>query len=255
MTDKNLELEHLNENNYQIDDNESFFSMSSQIEEDKIMILEIQEKERKRIASDLHDYSLQNLTHMIHKLELCSKYMDKDILMARLELANISKELKNVIEDIRNTIYNLRPMSFDDLGIQDSLMRMQRALKENSDMNIEFIIGTIDSQDQLVLMTIYRLIKESATNAIKHSEGKNLIVKVEEKEKIYYISVEDDGKGFDIEEVRNRSTGHFGLSMIKEKVLLLSGTMKIESSKRGTKVFIKIPAQRKLKNSEAENFK
>ena len=69
--------------------------------ESNFSTLEIREKERQRIARDLHDITLQNLSHLIHKVELSSLYMDKDIVKAKLELATIEKELRQVIDDMK----------------------------------------------------------------------------------------------------------------------------------------------------------
>ena len=75
-------------------------------------VLDVQEKERQRIARDLHDSSLQNLTHLVHKVELTSLYIDRDPVKAKLELATIEAGLRKVIDDIRNRIYDLRPIDF-----------------------------------------------------------------------------------------------------------------------------------------------
>ena len=92
--------------------------------------LDIQEKDRQRIARDLHDTSLQNLAHLIHRIELSSMYIDKDPIQAKLELASVNKNMKVIIEDIRNTIFDLRPMSFDDLGFADMLEDFLQKLRE-----------------------------------------------------------------------------------------------------------------------------
>lgn len=84
----------------------------------KELVFEIQELDRRRIARDLHDTSLQNLSHLIHKLELVSMYMDKDMIRAKLELASVSKNINHIIDEIRMVIYDLRPMVFDDLGLK-----------------------------------------------------------------------------------------------------------------------------------------
>lgn len=93
--------------------------------------LDMQEKDRQRIARDLHDTSLQNLAHLIHVIELSSMYIDEDPIRAKLELETVSKNIKTIIEDIRNTIFDLRPMSFDDLGINDALDDFIYKIKEN----------------------------------------------------------------------------------------------------------------------------
>lgn len=82
------------------------------------------ETERKRIVSELHDTSLQNIAHFVHMIELASLYIDKDPARAKMELNSVSKGLHNVIEDIRSTIFNLRPMTFDDLGLKASFERL-----------------------------------------------------------------------------------------------------------------------------------
>ena len=82
--------------------------------------MEMLETERKRIVSELHDTSLQDIAHFVHMIELASLYIDKDPARAKMELNSVSKGLHNVIEDIRSTIFNLRPMTFDDLFFSPS---------------------------------------------------------------------------------------------------------------------------------------
>ena len=205
---------------------------------DKVRILDIQEKERQRIARDLHDCSLQDLTHLIHKLELCSMEMDDDIVQAKLEIASIRLSLKQIIEDIRNTIFDLRPMPFDDLGVKEVFSRLEENLRTLCDMKIHFKIGEISSDSSVLLMTIFRIIYEGAINSVKHSEGENLYVSLTESSDTISIVIEDDGKGFDVE---SNKDGHFGLCILRERVTLLSGSMDITSNDKGTKIHVFIP--------------
>lgn len=69
-------------------------------------IMEMLETERKRIVSELHDTSLQDITHFVHMIELASLYIDKDPSRAKMKLNSVSKGLHNVIEDIRSTIFS-----------------------------------------------------------------------------------------------------------------------------------------------------
>ncbi len=212
--------------------------------QDRIKILDIQEKERQRIARDLHDYSMQSLTHLIHKLELCSMEMDDDVVQAKLELASIRMDLKKVIEDIRETIFDLRPMPFDDLGVQDVFSELKRKLVSISDMQIDFEIGDISSSDSIVLMTVFRIVRECSLNSIKHSKGKNLFVSLREINHDIEIVVEDDGKGFDLSQAESKDN-HYGLHILKERVTLVCGKLSIVSNEKGTKIKVMIPLSEK----------
>ena len=141
----------------------------------QLSVLEIQEKERQRIARDLHDSSLQNLTHLVHKIELSSLYIDQDPIKAKLELATVEKNLRKVIEDIRNSIFDLRPMSFDDLGIKETIEKMLLMINQDKKFQIETDIEDIrpnisDSKRIIILLSIYRIIQECVQNSIKHSK-------------------------------------------------------------------------------------
>ena len=78
----------------------------------RLQILDIQEKERHRIARDLHDTTLQNLSHLVHNIELSSLYIDKDPIRARLELEVVNKKLKSVIQEMRNIIFDFTSYDF-----------------------------------------------------------------------------------------------------------------------------------------------
>ena len=79
----------------------------------KLALLETQENERQRIARELHD---STLTSLVHKTELSLKLVDADPIRCKLELTSMGKTIRDIIQDTRNMIYDLRPMSFDDIG-------------------------------------------------------------------------------------------------------------------------------------------
>lgn len=208
----------------------------------EISVLEIQEKERQRIARDLHDSSLQNLTHLVHKVELSSLYIDQDPIKAKLELATIEKNLRKVIEDIRNCIFDLRPMSLDGLGLKETIEKLLLVLNQDKCFKIIMDIDNIaseNSESKIMLISIYRIIQECVQNSIKHSKGDKINVSVKDKKDIYEIIIQDNGIGFDENEAMKKDK-HFGLSVIKERVFLLNGKIEIDSQ-NGTLVKIEIP--------------
>ncbi len=207
----------------------------------------MQEKERQRIARDLHDSSLQDLTHLIHQVELCSLYIDEDSVKAKLELATIGSGLRKVIDDIRNRIYDLRPMTFDDLGLRETLLNLFSLL--NLDGNFEIITDideinsdSSDEKKQVLLIMLYRIIQECVQNALKHSKGNQIKVSLKESDLSYSINVKDNGVGFDLLEAAKKDK-HFGLRVVNERVFLLNGKMQIDT-KNGTSIMIEIPKEK-----------
>ena len=209
----------------------------------RLQILDIQEKERHRIARDLHDTTLQNLSHLVHNIELSSLYIDKDPIRAKLELEVVNKKLKSVIQEMRNIIFDLRPMTFDDFGIKQSFERLVDKLKETSKISIDYNIDNINCNNSLILMTIFRIVEECLNNAIKHSGGSKIFFEIKKDDNDNcIIVVSDNGVSFDSKNISSSKDGHFGLCILEERVKLLSGTMHIDSKpEHGTTIKILVP--------------
>ena len=216
----------------------------------RFKILETQEKERQRISRELHDSTAQNLTSLVHKTELCSKLIDMDPIRCKLELTTMSRALKEIINDTRQMIYDLRPMTFDDIGLDTTIERTLDKLQADKMCNISFHIeGESYIIKPVIGITILRIIQEACNNAIKYAEASVISVKIIYEENCVRVHIEDDGKGFDLENLdvtsRNDNSG-FGLSMMKERVYLLSGEISILSEENsGTKVEVIVPINNK----------
>ena len=205
--------------------------------ENRIKILDIQENERKRIARDLHDTTLQSITHVIHQLELSEMQMDKDIIGAKLELMSARQNLKNVISEIRNLIFDLRPMSFDDLGLKETFENFIDIIKSYSHFEIISEIDDIKGSDYF-LISVYRIAREALVNALKHSGGNKIYFVCKENGDSLKILIEDNGQGFIQDNLQKNN--HYGLDVMKERVALLKGTLDIIFDE-GTKVIVNIP--------------
>lgn len=214
-----------------------------------LSIMTIQEEERQRIARDLHDTSLQTLAHLVHKLELCNLYMDKDVFQAKLEILSVRQSLKDVIEEIRNTIFDLRPMSFDDLGVEETFNRFVERENPDKKFKITSQVEKIELSHELTILTLYRVVQECVSNAIKHSQGTHIHIVAENiTDNMYRVTIEDDGKGFTQQEA-DEKTNHFGLNIMRERVSILNGTIDIQSEiGKGTKVIIQFPLPNIEKN-------
>jgi two-component system sensor histidine kinase DegS len=211
-----------------------------------IGLLEAQEKERQRIARELHDSTVQNLTTLVHKTEFCLKLIDMDIIRARLELSAMSGKIKNIINDMRDIIYNLKPMSLDDLGLIVTVERYARQIMESHELQIKInhnkeIKGILP----VVNLTLFRIIQEACCNTIKHAKATAINIKIDYREHDIAVTIKDNGIGFDPEMQKKKvsdNSSSFGLSIMKERTALLSGTLKIQSeSGKGTIVTVIVP--------------
>lgn len=205
-----------------------------------INVLNIQEQDRQRIARDLHDISLQNLTHLIHQIELSSLYIDEDPVHAKLELSIVNKRLRETIDDIRNIIFDLRPMTFDDLGLKASFERLIDSINENDKYEIEIDLEDVSCETNLVLVTIYRVVQEAFNNIIKHSGASKIFFSCKSSDDVCHIVINDNGKGF--EKLIDDGKKHFGIFCMEERIKLLGGKIEISSvPNEGTTVLVDVP--------------
>lgn len=206
-------------------------------------VLRLLESERKRIADDLHDTTVQDLIHLSQELDITNLYLDKDINQAKLELITAKKCIKEIIEGMRSTIYDLRPMSFDDLGWSSAFQRLYLDISKN-DINVIFDINKPDHLDEVSAITIYRIIKEACINSSKHSLAHNISVILNCDQNNIFIHISDDGIGFDVDTIYKNeflNSNHFGLKIMYERVKYLNGSIDFTSSSSGTIINIIIP--------------
>ncbi len=210
---------------------------------EKKEILLLQEAERKRIAEELHDTTVQDMICLSHQLELISVYMDQDVIQAKLETAVARKRIKRVISEMRETIYDLRPMVIDDIGWQALFERLrEKLLCENPYMDILFGIDPVDLSDGITALSIYRIVCEGCQNIVKHSSADRIEISVKNNGSMIKIRIQDNGVG--IGNATGDGGNHFGLQYMSERVDALSGKMDIISDSSGTRIKIQIPVER-----------
>ena len=209
---------------------------------DKKDILMMQEAERKRIAEEFHDTTVQDMICLSQQLELILLYMDQDLTRARLETAAAHKHVKQIISEMRETIYDLRPMIMDDIGWQASFERLRdKLLSEDANLSVCFDIDTVDTSDGITAISIYRIVCEGCQNIRKHSNAKRIDVSVKKDGELIKIRIQDNGTG--IEKEKEIPKDHFGLQFMGERVDALSGKMTITSNSSGTVIKITIPTE------------
>ena len=181
--------------------------------------------------------------------ELCIKLLDMDPIRCRLELSSQGKILKDIINELRNMIYNLRPMSFDDIGFDVTVERALDKFKASNNVRCNFkILGEPYVIDSLVSLTLLRVIQEACSNSIKHGNASEIDVVLKYDTENLILNIKDNGDGFNTstipETTRNDNSG-FGLSMMKERIYLLSGKLEIISKPgEGCETIVTVPVKK-----------
>jgi signal transduction histidine kinase len=196
------------------------------------LFIHIQEQERKRIANELHDVMGHTLTAIKLSMESIV-YKGKNTQNKKM-LMDIIGMIKNANEEVHQIIYALRPPLLDDIGLLATISWFCRNT-ENACPWI-FIEQEIDIQEDEISdylrIVIFRILQESMNNIIKHSEGDRVRLGLNKKNGLIQLSIEDNGMGFNPEELRSESNDQRGLGLInmKERTELSEGSFSITST-------------------------
>lgn len=199
------------------------------------------EKHRRKVASDLHDYISQSLVFSKIKLfELISKTPDK---LMNKELNQIHNFIAEALQKTRSITEDLSPPVLYELGLYEGISWLCEKISQEHQIPIESINRTDRIQiDQNVHIIIFRIIQELLTNIVKHANASEVTVIIEKttQENVKF-SVIDNGKGFSYDK-RNNTQKSFGLFNIFEQIENLNGQMSImQRNEGGTEISFMLP--------------
>jgi len=208
-------------------------------------ITRVQEEERKYIARELHDTTVQTLVALIYQMDnfLAGKPALTDPETTKLNA--IYKRLKWAVEEVRRFSRQLRPPVLDDLGLLPVLEWLTGELKKMYGMEVEIV--TTGEQKRLqpdTELALFRIIQEALINAAKHAEVSSASVLIEYLQVSVRVSVTDHGVGFDLAGKIDSlpRDGKLGLVGIVERVQMLDGKVEIDSIRgRGTTITVEVP--------------
>lgn len=209
-------------------------------------LISSQEDERKRIARELHDETLQALSAMLMKIEIC-KLQPETVTPEKI--GEMKQLVSMIIDETYSIIQNLRPFVLDDLGLDASIVwLLDKNLKEQE---IEYFLKIdeipIGKLSPEVEITIFRIIQEAVSNIARHSSAQNAFIRVNVEDRVISVAIEDDGEGFDLGPIfSDLETGRgLGILGMKERASLLNGNLEICSSPgAGTTLLLRIPIPR-----------
>jgi signal transduction histidine kinase len=197
-------------------------------------LLSAQEEERSRIARDLHDQIGQALTAMLITLDRGLERSEPTALGQLRELAALT------LADVRRIALDLRPAMLDDLGLEPAVERYARELQERYGLVVDVCIRLPSRLSRPQETVLYRVVQESLTNVVRHARAGVVSVVAHADDGRVELVVDDDGGGF--EPGALAPSEQLGLLGMRERVELLGGALRIESSRgAGCRVHVRLP--------------
>jgi signal transduction histidine kinase len=199
-------------------------------------ILQGQERERRRLARELHDETGQALTAILVGLRhVRNAGSTAELQRAAAELDELATD---ALENVRRLALELRPASLDDFGLSAALERLVESARERSERVVQLEVRLSRRLDDEIETTVYRVVQEALTNVVRHAEAPSASVVVVHQGSALTVVVEDDGRGFDVD----GPTDRFGLVSMRERLAIVRGTLDIDSEPgRGTTLRASIP--------------
>ncbi|AEV97771.1 histidine kinase [Niastella koreensis] len=196
-------------------------------------LMEGQEQERQRMARDLHD----GLGCQLAAIKLGLTRIPAANDPQELSLLQVTDQLDASIRELRWISRNMMPESLLTLGLQDALKDLCSSVM-SPQLRLVYNAYNIDPALPLNTQTmIYRMVQEIITNAVKHARASTILLQCSQEEDSFFITVEDNGKGFD---VTNHQSDGIGLKNIRNRVDYFHGHLHIESSPEGTIINIEL---------------
>jgi two-component system sensor histidine kinase DegS len=207
------------------------------------MIVNAQEAERQRLSRQMHDGPAQALSNFILQTEIAMRLLDVDPAQAKDELGNLKTSAMGTFQKVRNFIFELRPMMLDDLGLVPTLRKYADAFKEQSGLDVSVTVtGSERRLEPYLEVMIFRAVQELLGNASRHSQANLIKVQIDLGSEFIRVNVEDNGKGFSPEILKDSSS--LGLKLIRERAEMLGGTFEIDSaSGSGSRISFTVPSK------------
>ena len=207
-------------------------------------MITIQEEERKRLASDIHDTLAQALTGIGYKIQYCKELVRNSPELLIGELDSLIETVNQAIDQSKQLMTSLRPDLIDTMGLVPALRRhIDNFIRETSIQVTAHLPRSLQIPSE-VNICFFRVAQEALTNIYKHAETEVAEVKLQKEDGSVILVVEDTGKGFDISQGSYWMKGQnkLGLLSMKERVEAVGGTLVIATANnQGCRVEAKIP--------------
>lgn len=190
-----------------------------------LKLIESQERERKRIAAELHDSLGQSLV-LIKNWALLGIKAESQQRSPKANLDEISATASDAIKEVREISYNLGPYQLDRLGLRKTIEEMVQKVGDSSPTEFTARIGEIDRcLERDAEVSFFRIVQEAVNNVARHSGARAAVLDIDKNGDQLVLNISDDGRGFDPVETERG----FGLIGMSERVGLLRGELSVKA--------------------------
>jgi signal transduction histidine kinase len=205
--------------------------------------LDASELERRRIAADLHDGTVQELVAASYSLAAARERLARGNEDADVALERAEETTREAVRELRSLLIEIYPPRLREAGLTDALEDLVRPLEQRG------VATSVDVPDRVELpyettALLYRTAREAVRNVAEHAEASEVRISLTRQNGHVALSVADDGKGFRPEDRLSRpAEGHFGLQLLVDQIHDAGGTLDLDSAPgRGTVVRLEVPA-------------
>lgn len=213
--------------------------------EDRNKVIRDIEEIRHNLARNLHDGPAQAVAAFSMQAEFIRRLIKADPDKAIEELSALGKQALQTSKEIRTLLFELRPIALESQGLEAALEQYAgRFPMSPDDPKVHFSTNNFNGRlSPNVETTVFMVMQEAVNNARKHAKAKNMWLNLEMKDGYLIATAQDDGKGFDMEEVQRKALkGSLGTTNMRERAALVGGGVDLRSMPgRGTIVILRIP--------------
>lgn len=208
-----------------------------------IRVIQTEEAVRQSLVRRMHDGAASSLSNFILQAEICQRFFDVNPDRAREELDALKSSAASTFSDVKDFIFDLRPMMLDDLGVVPTLRRYVESFQEKNGLPVPMTVTGVERRlESHIEVTLFRSVQELLNNALMHAQAAQVQVSLDMGQDQVVAVVEDDGRGFNPEEVADGNTRTIGLSTLRERIQMLGGELNIQSSiGQGARIEFAIP--------------
>jgi two-component system, NarL family, sensor histidine kinase UhpB len=218
--------------------NEMLDRLERERRESALRALAAQERERRRLARELHDELGQNLTGLVLQLEGLGRAAPREL---QATVDQVQETARQSAEEVRDIARGLRPQALDEFGLRSALITLATGFAERSGLQVRHELAPVlpelaPEQD----LAVYRIAQEGLTNVARHAEATGVLISLVAEDGQVVLRVRDDGRGIDERAAHNAG----GLGGMRERAMLIGGRLVVTRVRpSGTEVLFELPVE------------